>query len=120
MVGKMPFEQMQLRIDRTDQPGVPRQMVEGAYGTTVNRSNALGHLILDVPSPKHRLGLCRPLSSLKAFSQILFPFSQNSGILVFHSKLLSLGFAMFVHNALYPIKTGVSSFLMGHCQSNHA
>jgi hypothetical protein len=111
---------MQLIVDGPDQTGPPGQLMKRADSATVNRSNSVGHLVLDVPCSKHRPGLGWPLSSLKAFLQILFPFPQNSGILVFHSKLLSFGFALFGRNAFYPIKTGVSSFLMDRYLSNHA
>jgi hypothetical protein len=116
----VPLEQLQSVIDSPDQTGLACQLVEGAYGAAVNRSESVGHLVLNVPCSEHRLRLLRPLSALKAFAQIMFPFLENFGILIFHSKLLSLGFAMFADNAFYPIKTGVSSFLMANYQSNHA
>jgi hypothetical protein len=120
MIGKVPFQQLQPVIDRPNQTGLACQLVEGAYGAAVNRSDSFGHLVLNVPCSEHRFGLLGPLSALKAFAQILFPFPQNSAILALHSKLLSLGFAVFADNAFYPIKTGVSSFLMDNYQSNHA
>jgi hypothetical protein len=120
MVGKVPFEHLQPVINLPDQTGVPCQQVKPSQSTTVDCTHPVGHLVMDILRPEHRARLRRILSALKPFVQFLFPFAKNSAILGFHSKLLSFGLALFADNAFYPIKTGVSSFLMAKCQSNHA
>jgi hypothetical protein len=112
MIGKMPFEQMHLLVDPTNQPGVPRQLVKSPHSTTVDCPHPVGHFVVDILGSKHGSRLGRPLSALKPFAQFLFPFAKNSAILRFHSKCPPSWDAMFGDNAFYPMMMGVSSFFL--------
>ena len=82
----MHLQDLDVPIDRLDQPRVPRQLMHDADAATLQSAHAVTVLVLDVTRGVHRRGLRRPRPGLQPLRDPLFATRQFVMSTCAHSK----------------------------------